>query len=164
MKLSIALITIASIVFFILPIVYLTRRGKKREKRFLQELSNMAFQNNCTISEQEYFGHTAIGVDKKSHMLFFTRKTPGNDILNEVNLSEIQRCQIINTRHSVSPKKDSHSITERIILALTYRDKNKSEINLEIYNVDFDNLIMSGEMQIAEKWSRIINENIPKVK
>jgi hypothetical protein len=163
MDLSIALIAIVTIAAFVVPILLVSRAKKLRDKRFLQLLIEMARKTNNTISEYENFNNTAIGIDKNAFRLFFTRKTNAGDGAQLIDLKEVLRCRVVNTSNSVSRKENSYTVIEKIQLAFTYRDKNKPDTTMEFYNNDHDSLTISGELQIAEKWARIINENIAKI-
>jgi hypothetical protein len=163
MNLSIALITIVTIAAFVTPLVLITRSRKAKEKRFLQILIEMARKTNSAISDHEYFNNTAIGIDKEAHRLFFMRKTTAGDNNQEIDLKEVLRCRMVNTSNTVSHKESTYTVIEKIQLAFTYRDKNKPETTMEFYNNDHDSLTISGELQIAEKWARIINADIAKI-
>ena len=148
---------------FVVPLVLLTRGRKVKEKKFLQALTDMAGKSGNSISEHEYFNNTVIGIDKKSHFVFFIRKTNPGEASQEVDLKDVFRCRVLNTSNTVSQKTSTYTVIEKIQLVFAFKDKTRPETYLEFYNNDHDNLTVSGELQIAEKWARIINENIAKM-
>lgn len=144
----------------ILPIVYLTRKRKKRENLFLQSLFSSAEKSNCKISQHDIWSNSAIGIDKEFPKLFFIRKTANNEISKEINLSEIQKCRVITTSRSVITKGGNQSVIDKLELAFANREKNMPEIMLEFYSTDHDSFSLSGELQLTEKWSEIANATI----
>jgi hypothetical protein len=144
----------------ILPIILLTRKRKKREKLFLQSLFRLAEKSNSKVTERDLWNNTAIGLAKESNKLFFTRKTADNHLLKEINITEMQKCRVVNTSRTVSTPKGVNTVIDKLELALTYLDKNRPEILLEFYSTDHDSFSLSGELQLTEKWKEIINSAI----
>ncbi|MCC6754323.1 MAG: hypothetical protein IT266_10120 [Saprospiraceae bacterium] len=145
----------------IIPFVIMYLNNQKREKKLLQELSTFAERNNCKISQHELWNNNSlIGIDETANMIFFIKKLKGNEIMQQINLTEIQKCRVINSGRTVSNKNGSHKVVDKLDLAFTFHDKNKEEIIVEFYNADYDSLTLSGELQLVEKWCKIINDRI----
>ncbi len=155
--------TIIGLIFLvvcILAIVLVNSSRKKKKQQFVQTLFDLAEKNNSKISEHDRWNNTLIGIDKVAHKLFFIRKTAGNGISEAIDLSEIQKSRVANSNRIVTTKESSHNVTDKITLVLILRDPKESDIELEFYNTNRDNLFLNGELQLAEKWSEIVNNNI----
>ena len=148
------------VVSCVLLVVIVNRKKKNKDKQFIQSLFDFAEQSNCTISEYDLWNNSLIGIDKDSHKLFFIRKEEENAIIKEIDLSEIQKCNVINSSRIVNNKESVQNVIDKLELSFTCRDPKKTEMNLEFYNTNRDNLFLNGELSLIEKWSEIINKDI----
>lgn len=144
----------------ILLVVIVNRKKKNKEKQFVQTLFDLAEKSNCKISEYDHWNNSLIGIDKDSHKLFFIRKTEENAIINEIDLSGIQKCKVINSSRIVNNKESVQNVIDKLELSFTWRDPKKPEMSLEFYNTNRDNLFLNGELSLIEKWSEIVNKDI----
>jgi len=147
----------------VLPIIFLVSKKSKNGKQFSSELFDFASKNNGTISEHELWNNTALGLDKETHQLYFIKNAANNKIKHKINLLEIQKCRIVNTSRNIKYKGENHKVIDRLELAFTSRDKSKPEILLEFYNTDYDSATLSGELQLIEKWFKIIDGQLGQV-
>jgi hypothetical protein len=154
---SITVITVLVLLAFcILPIVIMNQKRKKKDSESLQLLESFAEENQCKITEHELFNQIIIGIDKNAHQLFFLRVIEEKKSSQKILLSDIKRCRMEETGRTV----DSIHVIEKIDLAFAPAASNQKEITLNIYNADFDNLTLSGEIQFAEKWAKRINDHL----
>jgi hypothetical protein len=160
MNLTITLIAVLMIVLAIVPFLLINRKKKKAEEQFLQSFLNMAKKNNNDITSYDLWNKSAIGLDKKNHKLFYCKKSAENLLALEIDLSEIQKCQVVNSNRSVV----SQTVIDKISLVLVNRDKSKPETMIEFYNNDIDSLNLNGEVQLTEKWHKIINADLAEIK
>jgi len=144
----------------VLPFILLSKRKSKGGKQFLSILFDLAKKNNSKISEHELWNNVAVGIDRDTHQLYFIRKTATNNIVYNIDLSEIQKCRLVNTSRKVNYKGGSYNVVDRLELAFTYCDKIKPEIILEFYNSEYDSVALNGELQLASKWLKIINTEL----
>lgn len=140
----------------ILPFVLMNIAGKKKKRQFLQLLFDLAAKNNCKISQHDHWSETAIGLDETAGVLFFIKKVKEDVISRQVDLAGVQKCRVINAHNPASGKGGSALVIEKIELAFAYLDKGRAETTLEFYNDETDSFL-SGELQQAEKWSKIVN-------
>jgi hypothetical protein len=157
------LIVLVALAGFIVPIVLMTRKRVNKEKKIVQSLLNFAANNNSKISEIDCWNTTAIGIDKETHNLFFLKKNGKNEMVKGINLLEIQKCRIINSKRNTGDKDSSQYVIDRIELVFTNRNQKGPEIMLEFYNCDYDGFRLSGESQLIEKWSRIVNTELRSI-
>ena len=151
------IITAILIVVCIVPFVLMSTSRKKRERKTLQSLSDIANKQNCTISKHEIFDNFIIGVDETKKFVFFFKKLEDSVVEQYINLAEIQNCRVKTTAKTVEFNNSTQNIIHRIELAFTEFDKNKKDATLEFFN-DEINIQLSGELQLAEKWSAQIND------
>ncbi len=157
---SITIITVLVLLAFcILPIVIMNQKRKKKASESLQLLKNLAEENQCTITEHELFNQIIIGIDKNAHQLFFVRTIEGKKSQQKIYLSDVKRCRMEETGRTV----DSIHVIEKIDLAFAPLASNQKEITLNIYSADYDNLTLSGEIQFAEKWAKLVNDHLKTI-
>jgi hypothetical protein len=154
--------TIVTAVFFLLlfsiPFILLNISRKKREKRNLLLLNREAGKTNLTVSTFNTWGNTSIGMDEKANVVFFTKKTPDGDTAQQVTLAETEKCRVANIKRTESDGDHHYSLTEK--LELVFENKKKTETALPFYDIQYDGGMLTGELQMAEKWCSIINDKI----
>lgn len=150
-----------SIMLCVLPFVIMNRKRKKKEKIIFQSLSEFAFQKNCQIDQYEVFGQLAIGIDENRDFLFFYKQTNDHEEEHTLNLGDIQRCKVINTTRRVRKKEGNHYIIERLELSFIPLARNEVDIKWEFFNSDVS-IRVSGELQLIEKWSKLINDHVER--
>ena len=160
MDLGTTITAVGLLLIVIIPFIIMSVNNNKKVKNIQQELFDIAEQNNSKITRHNSWDNFLIGIDDTTSKLFFIRKINNNQTAKEVDLAEIQKCQVLNNSRTVSNKEGKVKVTDQVVLLLTYYDKSKKEIALEFYNVDHDGFMLKGEVQLAEKWSKIINEAI----
>lgn len=134
---------------------------KRKQRKTLSKLKNFATENNCTLNEFDCWDKSLIGLDKTGGgKLFFIRKSPGIKSKIIIHLLDIKRCNLIKTERTEKVGRIKISIIDRIQLILTPKNLHNEEISLEFYNTDFDSLTLTGELQLAEKWNKLINDSL----
>ena len=146
---------IFSITFILL---YLSRR--KREKQNLVLLNREADKNNLRVSKFNTWGNTSIGMDETANVVFFTKKTADGDTGLQMAIAETEKCRIDNIKRTQSNEDGNYTLTEKLELVFEPRDKKKGEMAFPFFNMAYDGAMLTGELQQAEKWCRIINERI----
>lgn len=134
------------------PIVLTGISRKKREKKLRTDFEALSKSKNSSIKISDFWSGTAIGINQDDKLLFFIRqlKEVNEDLV--IDLKEFQRCNFI----KITNKGD---VVEKIEITFTPIVKNNSEVKLEIYNAEI-NPLLAGELSIAEKWVKLINETI----
>jgi hypothetical protein len=146
--------------FLPLLLVYMSR--KKQERLILKYLEDHAHSKNSIIDTHDLWSNTAIGIDSNKHILYFLRKTSADEIV-EINLKDVQKCKLSTTKASYNEKGSKESIS-KIDLVFTYSDTHKPVILLEFYNTRYDNLTLNSELQLAEKWEKIVGKELSGIK
>ncbi|WP_346861749.1 hypothetical protein [uncultured Draconibacterium sp.] len=153
---SITLLAITLLIFFIKV------KNKKRDEKTLEPLLKFASEHNSEISQYNSWDKTIIGVDtNETSRLFFIRNIPGMEIRETINLLEVSDCKMVKAERKVKYQKHTVNVIDRIQLVFSFY-KHKSEIRLEFYNEDYDQLTLSGELQLAQKWASLVKDIIIK--
>lgn len=160
MSLKTELIGIILILLTIFPILFIIKSKRKKEKEFLQTLFDLANLKKFKIEDHEMWKNAVIGIDKMNHQLFFIRTVHGLNIKKIINLSDTFLCKLVTSNKTQSIVNAYQNSIQKIELVFMQKKNNEAFDTLEIYNSDFDNLTLSGELQIAEKWTKIINSSI----
>ena len=120
----------------------------------------MAQKYNYDVSQHDIWGNAAVGIDKTANIVFFTKKIKETEVAQQISLAEIQKCRVINITKIDSSQNDNFKMIHKLQLSFANRDKAKTETILEFYNADEDGLNLTEEVQLVEKWCRIINDRI----
>jgi hypothetical protein len=156
--------TILTAVFFLLlctvPFILLNLSHRKKVKQNLLLLNREAGKYNLTVSTFNTWGNTSIGMDEKANVVFFTKKTADGESAKQVWLSEAEKCRIANIKRTEADGNHHYSLTEKLELVFETRGKNKTETALPFFDILYDGGMLTGELQMAEKWCDIINNKI----
>jgi len=141
-------------------VVFVRVRNQKREKRTISALKSLARENNCTISEYDHWDKTLIGIDRnETNKLIFIRTTPLKEIRNVIDLSEAIGCRMAKSERTIKNDKETVTTIDRIEVVISFHSK-KEDLSLEFYNSDYDKLVLTGELQLAQKWTSMIKSRI----
>lgn len=162
MDLGIIITGVILTLVFVLPIMLIAKSSKSGDNQSLKVLNDLAAVNNCKISQFETSKHKIIGMDEDNLKVFFIRKNPDGIKEKVINLAEIKKCQVISSNKMIKHKEGSYKVIDRVELAFTYNDINRKNSILDCYNANYDNFIINGEFQLAEKWEKIINNILNK--
>lgn len=143
---------------FIVPIVWVSRAKKAKEKKRLLALSQFAESHKGKISEYDLWKDRAIGIDREQHFLFFIRHHSGGEQKIALRLSEISKCKTAS-----KTKPGQHTGYDHLDLVLVHRENGEQETKLNFYNSETDSLTLTGELQLIEKWGKIANEELARI-
>lgn len=149
------------IAIFMLPFIFMLSGRKKKEKQLLQSMLTIANNHQCKISQQEISEEFAIGLDETKNQLFFFKKANGKEITQHVNLSEIKLCKVTKTGNVTGNKDDSYKSIDKLDLHFSFLDKKNRDISFSFYDSE-ENFGLNGEIQLIEKWAKIINGRLKK--
>ncbi len=141
-------------------IVYIRVRNQNREKRALSDLKSLARENNCTISSYDHWDRTLIGIDgNETNKVIFIRTTPLKEIRSVTDLSGAIDCRMVKSERTIKQDKETVTVIDRIEVVISFHSK-KEDLSLEFYNNDYDKLVLTGELQLAQKWTSMIKGRI----
>lgn len=156
---SITILAIAAL------IIYFKMRTKKLEKKTFSVLQKFANENACEISSYDHWGKCFIGISHKdANRLLFIRSSNNNDFRTIINLSDVKNCRMNKFVRSVQVDGDRTSVIDKIEIVFTFTNGKKPDVQLEIYNSDYDQLTLWRELEISQKWTELVNSIISKNK
>lgn len=115
--------------------------------------------NGASIEKFDRWGSKAVALDNLNHRLYFFSNGVNNGH-KVIDLSEVQRASLIKTHHS-GGSQGSGAI-RKVDLYLTPKDKGRPNFELDFYDSEHDSLTIREELQLAEKWSTIVESSISK--
>ncbi len=145
-----------------IPFILIHRSRKKKEKKLLSLISQIAEKSNSTISTFETWQNSIIGLDDQKNLLFYGRMNNNEvNIQRQVDLNQIKSC-VINTNYRiVKPHEVNQRIIDKIELSLASKEAKKSIHKITFFDSD-DDLQLSGEVQLSQKWERLISNQLTK--
>lgn len=159
MDMGTGIIGLAFLLICIALFYILSRGNQKREKQLLKSITDLAAANNAKITLHDTWNNAAIGIDMIAKKLFIIANANVRKILQHINLAEVQRCKVNRVERSVGSKEAADRIIEKIELVFTYYEKNKPDNAVVFYDTSFEMSSLSDEIQLLEKWCKIINDN-----
>lgn len=157
MNLGILITGIIIVIIGGLPIILINNTAKNNEKKLMKALFDFAAKSNCSITQSDSLNKRTIGIDRINRKLFFLKSSSNQIIEKEIDLSQIKKCQIINSSRKVKSKDGSYKVTEKVELNFTHYDAAKHGAQIEWYNVANDNFMLNNDYLLIEKWGKIIN-------
>ena len=149
----IALFMIGGLVLFVILVSWISRyKRKERKRKLLQEFDEFAFKNHLTIDKKQTLNKNMIGLDRLNMKLVFIDNTEMPQKIHLVNLNDLADCRLIKQTH----KGNEH--ISKISLQCIFKQKNRPELILPVYNELNDNLYeMMRLSKKASYWEKTIN-------
>jgi len=165
MNLGSLIIGIVLVLLFVVPIYFFSRKNADKERKLLAYFKNMANQQGLNVSQTEIWDSIYfIGIDQEADKIFYLKKTEENEEKVLIGLREIEKCRVDNVIRTIKEGKYTTSITDRIDLKIKLKNSNAFEKTIEIYNAHGNgNIILSDQLHLAEKWTKIINQKINSI-
>ena len=157
MNLGTIIIGIICIALCAMPFILTSINKKKKQKKILNTLNDLAKRNNSTIIQHEICAYYAIGIDESKKTVSFILNNGDTTEEQFINLSKIKSCDIVNIKKPVNKKNE----LSRLYLKLNPIDKNETHHNLEFFNTDV-NYQIHNEIQSIENWNTTINNIVNK--
>jgi hypothetical protein len=155
-----AIIVLGIIALIALPFFLNSFFKKSKELKFLKEFSNLAEKEKVVISQKELWRNCyAIGIDNNSRKILYMNKRKDNSENISIDLSEVEKCRIVNINKTVKNYDGRSNLSDRIELVFTLRKSDLPEKVLEFYdNAEF--MPTENDQSHAENWLQIITSNL----
>jgi len=150
--------TIIVVLIFVVIIILIKMTRKNKSNKLLDKLHKLAELNNSKIAEYEIFEDRIFGIDKETKSLFFIKNDEERFIEKSIFLKDFDKSKIVKHHSTVKNNGQSFDILDSLDIVFQPKDKNKAVDKINIYDSNFDNLTLSGEVQFAEKWCKKIEE------
>ncbi|KVV13142.1 hypothetical protein [Flavobacterium sp. TAB 87] len=163
MDLNSAIIGIVLIIISVLPFIILRNNRKKRTKETIQQLTQLANDQQSTIHDYEIGTNFIIGIDNEKKSVFFIQKIGKKENSKVINLNDFHTFTLIKNERTIGDKKNNYTVIER--LALTFAPASASTLDHELEFYDSNKTVQpSGELQSIEKWAQLIKEHYKQAK
>lgn len=153
MNTGVTITTIVLTSLIIIPLISLQLQKRKHTNKILNTLRTIADQQNSNITAYEVNGDYAIGVDQNRKQLFFYREKEEGNILKNIDLNTIKKCEVINSK---SNNSKSHVI-DSVGLNFVSNTKMQQDSMIELYNHK-ESYQLNGELDFVKKWSKTIQD------
>lgn len=147
------IIALLLLLLFTFPFLLMTFKAQKKKKENLATLFHLATLHQCKIKEHEVKDDFIIALDSNYSHAFFYKKGIDIDTEEVVRLEDIEDCKVVK-KYNENQKK-----IERLELSFYPKNKTKGVISFDFFDINI-NKQLTGELQLAEKWSRLINDQI----
>lgn len=152
---------IVIVALFIVPFFVFGGGAKGKIKKALTaSLIELAKKNSCTISQTEFWNHNIMGLSKDGNKLLFATSSENLKKETVVDLNTVKLSRVNITSRSGEGKASNLRVIEKITLVLEPNNGNSPTIELRIYDSEVDGIVLGNELQIAEKWAVMTNEQI----
>ena len=155
MDLGVALVGALVIVACILPFIIMYKTKKYNEEQLLEELKSTASEKGFLLTNYEVSGDLSIGIDETSNVFCFCKNVRDNKSQEFIRLNEVKKCSLINLKNSTG----SQSIIDKLALSFEFKTKTNPSVFAVFYDSE-QQLQLSKELQLIEKWYSIINQKI----
>ncbi len=149
MDLTTLIIGVVTLALCAMPFVLASLSSKRRTKRLVGKVDQMAAEKSCTIGQYEILGEAIIGMDTERKYLFFA-KTGESGIRSSIALAEISRCVIDN--------QQSNGSFSTSTIGLKFTTLAGNHEYFEFFNSATDGSY-DGLEQLLLKWKNIIEQN-----
>lgn len=146
-------IGIAIIAAILLPFFLISRRQKKRENLLQKKFIENGLKYGVEITETEQWKDRNLGLDSVKKKLIFRHFINQEMTETLIDLSNFNRALL---ETSMLGSADSATAFDKINVRLKSKTGNKDEM-ISFFKSETDS-IMYFELQLAEKWVKLINE------
>lgn len=156
MELGSVIFGLLAVACFVVPVIYLQRVKKIEREKVLKEFLLLAEQEQLRISTFDFWNHAfAIGIDTHKNKLFFFKKEEGKAKKMLIDLSEVEKCSLINISRLVNDSR----VVDYLGIAFAFKNAKFPEKNLYFYNKE-ESLSVNDELQLSGKWKDIITAHL----
>ena len=160
MDLGATIVGIAILVLCSIPFIVISRNHRQRKQNLLQGLINFARKNQGNISRYDVWNKSIIGMDDTTPRIFFAKKAAHGEIQQMISLAEVQKCRVVTSDRLIGQDVANQKVIEKLELIFTHWEKSTPESVVEFYNTDTDIPTLTGELQLAEKWCKMVNDGL----
>jgi hypothetical protein len=155
-----SIIWVIVVIALIVPFYMVGRKISKTKSKVIEQLNDLAAKSKCKIDEFDYWNKSAIGIDKTNKVVFLVKTKKDQTETLTTSLSQIKYCKPLVNCQSAENQK----VFEKIQLNLMNKNNGLGDTLIEFYNIEYDSLTLHGELQLQEKWEKIINTSCSQIK
>ncbi len=151
------LIGIGLLCLFLLPVILISRSGKRKKSRLINDLMAEASKSGLFITESDSWDDSALGLDSKNKKIVYIDENGSEKKVNIFSLSEVKSFKTTPDISNNKGQKPNLDNSNNLSLIFSFKDPAKSEINISFYIVGFGKMT-KAEKELFEKWSGLISK------
>jgi len=145
-----------------IPFILINRSRKRKKRKLLLLVNQLADKSNSTISKFEIWQNSIIGLDPKNNLLFFGKiLKDGITEQFQIDLNRIKSCALKSNYRIVNSHEMNQKIIDKIEMSFVSDDLKKPAHKITFFDSN-DNFQLSGEVQMSQKWERLISNQLIK--
>lgn len=141
--------------FFFVPMYFVNKKSKKLRTEKQAFFNSLAQQQGLNLSDLENFADKIIGIDKTQKVFLYASGKELKDDFKIIALNSVRTCEL----NKIARINGHTTVVDYVGINFVLNDNKKSKINLEFYNGE-KTLQLNNELQVAEKWVKLINQFI----
>lgn len=157
MDFSVLLIGIITISALVLPFVFSYRSDARKAKKNYILFSQLAAEKSLAITQVDVLTNGIIGIDNDKNKLGFAPLDLS--FFKIIELEKVDKCRLRNNSRTVGTKANAYTVTESIELEFNFINKKEQVYSINFYDAS-KNFQLRGELQLAEKWQKIISRQL----
>jgi hypothetical protein len=134
----------------------MNKSTQKVKQKYLKLLNDLAKNSNSKVGEFDNWMNTAIGLNEAKNELYFVKQTKEKNTEISIKINQITKCKLQKQTKTIDNLDKKLVFINQVTLVVGQH--NLTETNLEFYNSSTDNLSLSMELQLAEKWNKTIGD------
>lgn len=156
MDTSTIVLGILSVALFIIPLYYIQHKQKLKVSKAKQPFLDAATRQGLQLGQQDFWNEQfGIGLDEASNRLFYWHIDGQKPQESVIELDTVKQSILENLHHDVNGNR----IIDSIGLRLSLIGAKVPNLYLPFYDKE-GNMMLNGELQLAEKWNAIIQNKM----
>ena len=144
---------------FLVPIFFIQRKQKGNANKAKQAFLAAAAKQGLTIGQHDFWNERyGIGLDEAQGRLYYWHHDEVEPKEINIDLGSVRRSTVDNMYRDVNGNR----VIDMIALRVALHGPKAPELNLPFYTKE-GSMMLSGELQLAEKWSNIIQQRTAKM-
>ena len=155
-------IILGSIIVLIvmIPIAVLKIKASLKKRKVKDLLFKLAQDHNTSIINYDHWNNSAIGLSRNGAQIFLASNGKEEEKKRVIALSFFNNCKLVNDNTGAAFNEGNYKVTNAVDLELTGKNNPIERINF--YHIQKDGDLLTEELEVAEKWCRLINECIER--
>ncbi|MBX0331854.1 hypothetical protein K3G39_01240 [Pontibacter sp. HSC-14F20] len=156
MDISTIIMGILAVALFIIPIYYIQHKQKSNVSKAKQPFLDAANQQGLQLGQHDFWNEQyGIGLDQSGNRLFYWHHDGQKPQETIIDLGAVKQSVVENMHREVN----SNRIIDTIGLRLSVSGTKSPNLYLPFYDKE-GSMMLSGELQLAEKWNAIIQSKM----
>ena len=148
------------VLIVIIPITVLKIKASLKKRRIKNLLFSFAQKHNTNIIRYDHWNNSAIGLSRNGTQIFLVSNVKHEEKEQVIALSSFNQCNLVNDNVGFVFNEGSSKVTNAVDLELTGNNNSGERINF--YHIQKDGDLLTDELELAEKWCKLINECIER--